>query len=328
MNYLQAEKLLKKMQGLKVAILGDIILDRYLFGEVTRVSPEAPVPIVTVTNETSILGGAANVAANLKAIGAEPILIGTIQRDTAGDQVVALLRELEINTNWIITDPNKPTTVKTRITAQKQQMLRIDRENAECCSYIIVEKLGNSLKQALEDASLLIVSDYAKGVVGSGIMEQVRNTCQSKGIPWIIDPKPSQVSLYRGATLITPNVKELQGLSAMPSKSNLELATASQHLIKKLNLQGLLVTRSENGMVLFCASHFNREPQFIPTDAKEVFDISGAGDTVIAIFGAAISAGSDWGDAALLANTAAGVVVSKMGTATVTPSEILRSYSH
>ena len=328
MNYLKAEKLLKKIQGLKVAVLGDLMLDRYLFGEVTRISPEAPVPIVTVTMENSVLGGAANVAANLKTIGAEPLLIGTIRQDTAGNQIVTLLHKLGISTNWLVTDPDKPTTVKTRIIGQKQQILRIDRESTECCKQTTVDELGNSLKQALEVSTTLIISDYAKGVVNLGIMEQVRRLCQTSGITWIVDPKPSQLALYHGATLMTPNIKELQGLSAMSSKNDLELIAASRYLMEKLEMHGLLVTRSEKGMALLFADHFNRAPHFIPADAKEVFDISGAGDTVIATFSAAISAGASWKDAALLANTAAGIVVSKMGTATVMPKEILQCYRH
>lgn len=329
MNYLQAEKLLNKLQGLKIAVLGDLMLDKYLFGEVTRMSPEAPVPIISVTSEASILGGAANVAKNLKAIGAEPMLIGTIKQDRAGEQIVALLQKFGISTNWLVNDPNKPTTVKTRVIGQKQQMLRIDRESTECCKQAIVDKLCICLEQVLESASTLIVSDYAKGVVSLGITERVRELCKTKGIPWIVDPKPSQLALYHGATLMTPNAKELQGLAVMSSKNDSELIAASQHLVSKLGLQGLLVTRSEKGMALFYASHFNVVPHFIPTEAKEVFDISGAGDTVIAIFSAAISVGSDWKDAAMLANIAAGIVVSKVGTATATPAEILQHcYNH
>jgi D-beta-D-heptose 7-phosphate kinase/D-beta-D-heptose 1-phosphate adenosyltransferase len=326
MNYSKTKKLLKKLQGLKVAVLGDLMLDKYLFGEVTRISPEAPVPIVSVTKETSILGGAANVAENLRAIGAEPILIGTIQQDEAGEQIVTPLQKFGISTDWIVSDPNKPTTVKTRVIGQKQQILRIDRENTECCKQIIVDKLCICLEQALESAAVLIVSDYVKGVVNLGVMNHVRKLCKAKEIPWIVDPKPSQIALYDGATLMTPNTKELQGLSGMSAKNNSELIAASQHLVNKLNLQGLLVTRSEKGMALFYANHVNGVPHLIPTKAKEVFDISGAGDTVIAIFSAAISVGSDWRDAAMLANTAAGIVVGKMGTATVTPTEILQYY--
>jgi len=326
MDRAQAETLLGRMAGHRVAVLGDLMLDEYLFGEVSRISPEAPVPIVRVNRERAVLGGAANVAANLKSIGAEPVLVGTLQQDIAGNRLRALLQGLEIKADWLVLDPTRPTIIKTRVIGQQQQMIRIDREETGDCAPAAVEGLCARLAKALEEASALIISDYAKGVVGLELMDRVRELCRARSIPWIVDPKPAHAGLYRGAPLMTPNTKELAALSGMPAKSDEELAAAGQALMDTLGLKGLLVTRSEKGMALFAPDVKHKAPWLIPTEAREVFDVSGAGDTVIAVFSAAISTGVDWQDAAMLANAAAGVVVGKMGTATATPAEVLRHY--
>ena len=322
----QAEDLLARMRGQKVAVLGDVMLDEYLFGEVSRISPEAPVPIVRVKRERAVLGGAANVAANLKAIGAEPMLVGALQQDTAGGRVQGLLSALEIDPSWLVLDPTRPTIIKTRVIGQQQQMLRIDREETGTFGPEAVDNLCASLTRALETASALIISDYAKGAVSARVMDRVRSLCRARGIPWIVDPKPSQIELYQGATLMTPNTKELSELAGLAAKGDGEVATAGWALMAALGLQGLLVTRSERGMALFTPDLVHRDPWFIPTEAREVFDVSGAGDTVIAVFSAALAAGANWQEGAMLANAAAGIVVGKVGTATATPGEILRHY--
>jgi len=321
-----AETLLASMQGRKVAVLGDVMLDEYLFGEVSRISPEAPVPIVRVAQERAVLGGTANVAANLKAIGAEPVLVGTYQEDAAGFRLLGLLASLGIATGRLVQDPTRPTIIKTRVIGQQQQMLRIDREDVSPFQAAAVEGLCTSLEAALEGAGALIISDYAKGAVNGQVMDKVRALCAARGLPWIVDPKPEHAFLYRGATLMTPNTKELSELSRLPSKGDGEVAIAGLAMVQILELKGLLVTRSEKGMALFTPEALHREPWLIPTEAREVFDVSGAGDTVIAVFTAAIASGADWQAAAMLANAAAGVVVGKMGTATATPDEILRHY--
>lgn len=332
MDRSQAEGLLERMRGQRVAVLGDLMLDEYLFGEVERISPEAPVPIVRIRRERAVLGGAANVAANLKAIGAEPLLVGTLQEDTAGRRIQALLGNLGIRPDWLVEDPSRPTIVKTRVIGQQQQMLRIDREDSSAFQPDVVERLCAGLERAMEQAAALIISDYAKGSVSAGVMDRVRTLCQRRGIPWIVDPKPSQMALYQGATLMTPNTRELSELAGLPARSDADLRVAGQALVAALGLQGLLVTRSEKGMALFAdpaadaRSVVHGAPWLIPTEAREVFDVSGAGDTVIAVFSAAICTGSDWRSAAMLANAAAGIVVAKAGTATATPAEVLRHY--
>ncbi len=321
-----AASLLKAFEGLRVAVLGDLVLDEYLFGEVNRISPEAPVPIVRVQREKAVLGGAANVAANLKALGAEPVLIGTLQKDPAGDRLMQLLARLGIAMDGLVLDPSRPTIIKTRVIGQTQQMLRIDREEPGTPDLQVLDDLQTSLERALGSCAALIVSDYAKGVVSEPVTDTVRRVCAAKGIPWIVDPKPGHKALYRGATLMTPNTKETLELTGLPVKHDGEIAAAGQALVADLGLRGLLVTRSEKGMALFAPDADHSEPWMIPTMAIEVFDVSGAGDTVIAAFSAAVASGADWKDAAMLANAAAGVVVAKMGTATVTPDEILDHY--
>ena len=322
----QAETLLQRMQGRKVAVLGDVMLDEYLFGEVNRISPEAPVPIVRVLRERVVLGGAANVASNLKALGAEPLLIGTLQKDAAGDRVLGLLTGMGVSISGLVLDNSRPTIIKTRVIGQQQQMLRIDREDAGPPDAAVLLGLKDRLERALGGASALIVSDYAKGTVNMPVMDAVREICGAQNIPWVVDPKPAHKLLYRGATLMTPNTKEASELSGHPARSDMEVTIAGRDLIAELGLKGLLVTRSERGMALFSQDEGHAAPWMIPTEAREVFDVSGAGDTVIAAFSAAIATGADWREAAMLANAAAGVVVAKMGTATATPDEILAHY--
>ena len=322
----QAETLLQRIQGRKVAVLGDVMLDEYLFGEVNRISPEAPVPIVRVLRERVVLGGAANVASNLKALGAEPLLIGTLQKDAAGDRVLGLLTGLGVSISGLVLDNSRPTIIKTRVIGQQQQMLRIDREDAGPPDAAVLLGLKDRLERALGGASALIVSDYAKGTVSTPVMDAVREICGAQNIPWVVDPKPAHRLLYRGATLMTPNTKEAAELTGHPARSDMEVTIAGRALIAELGLKGLLVTRSERGMALFSQDAGHAAPWMIPTEAREVFDVSGAGDTVIAAFSAAIATGADWREAAMLANAAAGVVVAKMGTATATPDEILAHY--
>jgi len=322
----QAESLLQRMEGRKVAVLGDVMLDEYLFGEVNRISPEAPVPVVRVLRERAVLGGAANVAANLKALGTEPLLVGTLQKDAAGDRVLGLLTGLGVSISGLVLDTSRPTIIKTRVIGQQQQMLRIDREDPGLPDAAVLLGLKDRLERALGSASALIVSDYAKGTINEPVMDTVRALCAARNIPWIVDPKPAHKTLYRGATLMTPNTKETSELTTREARSDMEVTIAGRALLADLDLRGLLVTRSERGMALFAPDAEHAAPWMIPTEAREVFDVSGAGDTVIAAFSAAIAAGADWREAAMLANAAAGVVVAKVGTATVTPSELLGHY--
>ena len=322
----RAAELLEGLKGAPVLVLGDLMLDEYLFGEVNRISPEAPVPIVRVLRESAVLGGAANVAANLQALGAKPILVGTLRQDAAGERILGLLADRGIRRDGAVLDPERPTIIKTRVIGQQQQMLRIDREEPGALGGAAIADLCGRVDGLLKEAKAVIVSDYAKGVIGPEVMTELRTRCKAKGLPWIVDPKPAHKALYEGATLMTPNRKELEALTGLPAGTDAEVSAAGARLREALGLQGLLVTRSEKGMALIAPEEGHREPWLIPTEAREVFDVSGAGDTVIATFAASVASGADWREAAMLANAAAGVVVGKVGTATVTPAELLARY--
>jgi D-beta-D-heptose 7-phosphate kinase/D-beta-D-heptose 1-phosphate adenosyltransferase len=322
----RAAQLLEDLKGAPVLVFGDLMLDEYLFGEVNRISPEAPVPIVRVLRESAVLGGAANVAANLKALGAEPILVGTLRQDAAGERILGLLGRLGLRRDGVVVDAERSTIIKTRVIGQQQQMLRIDREEPGALGGGAIADLCARLDAMLSEAKAVVVSDYAKGVIGPEVMTELRARCKARDLPWIVDPKPAHKALYEGATLMTPNRKELEALSGLPAGSDAEVAAAGGRLREALSLKGLLITRSEKGMALIAPEEGHREPWMIPTEAREVFDVSGAGDTVVAAFAASVAAGADWREAAMLANAAAGVVVAKVGTATATPGEILAHY--
>jgi D-beta-D-heptose 7-phosphate kinase/D-beta-D-heptose 1-phosphate adenosyltransferase len=315
-----AKSILGAVQGRQVLVLGDVMLDEYIFGEVSRISPEAPVPIVRITGERWTLGGAANVASNLKALGAEPLLVGIVGGDEAGARVGRLLSGIGVGDAGLVKAAT-PTIIKTRVIGQHQQMLRIDREEPGRPRPEVIERLVAGIDRLAKGAAAVIVSDYAKGAVGRQVADAVREAARRQGIPWIVDPKPANKALYAGATAITPNTSELSQLAARPAKTDEEVTEASLQLVVELDLAGLLVTRSERGMALLRSD--GQPALLIPTNAIEVFDVSGAGDTVIAAFTAALAAGAQWREAAMLANTAAGIVVGKMGTATTTPQEIL-----
>jgi rfaE bifunctional protein kinase chain/domain len=314
---------LNAIQGQKVLVYGDLMLDEYLFGEVNRISPEAPVPIIRVTAEKWVLGGAANVASNLKAIGAEPLLVGAIGKDAAGGRVRTLISNLGISGCGLVEDPTKPTIIKTRVVGHSQQMLRIDREEIGPSSGRAAKALMAKIVEMANSAAAIVVSDYAKGAICQETIGAISECAKKNDIPWIVDPKPAHKGLYSGATALTPNSKELSELSRRPAKTDEELAQAALELAAELELGGLLVTRSEKGVALVKPKRGKQAIWTIPTEAREVYDVSGAGDTVIAAFAAALAAKLDWIDAAMLANAAAGVVVGKMGTATTTPEEIL-----
>jgi D-beta-D-heptose 7-phosphate kinase/D-beta-D-heptose 1-phosphate adenosyltransferase len=315
-----AKSILDSIQDQRVLVLGDVMLDEYIFGEVSRISPEAPVPIVRITGERWTLGGAANVASNLKALGADPLLVGVIGNDEAGARVGRLLSNIGVGEAGLVKAAT-PTIIKTRVIGQHQQMLRIDREEPGQPRPDVIENLIAGINRQARNAAAIIISDYAKGAVGRQVVDSIRETARSKGIPWIVDPKPAHKALYAEATAVTPNTSELSQLAARPTKTDEEMTEASLRLVAELNLTGLLVTRSEKGMALLKSD--GQPVLMIPTQAIEVFDVSGAGDTVIAAFTAALAANAKWQDAAMLANAAAGVVVGKMGTATTTPQEIL-----
>ncbi|MER3428214.1 MAG: D-glycero-beta-D-manno-heptose-7-phosphate kinase [Pyrinomonas sp.] len=318
----RAAELLANMRGRSVIVFGDVMLDEFVWGDVTRISPEAPVPVVDVRRESVRLGGAANVVANLRALGVEATLVGIIGRDRAGERVRAELQEMGADDEQLIVDATRPTTTKTRIIAHSQLVVRADRERRAPVCAEIEEQLIERLQRALRRADAFIVSDYEKGAVTPRTLNQVLPFARSAHVPTLIDPKFRNFDAYRPATLVTPNHHEALRLTNGDDDSEAGIAHAARLIRARLGCHAVLVTLGERGMILL---EEEANPLRVPTVAREVYDVTGAGDTVIAALGAGLAAGASLLEAAMIANHAAGVVVGKVGTATASPEEIIRS---
>jgi len=312
------ETLLQKMATTKVVVVGDAMLDVYLVGEVDRVSPEAPVPVVTVHASRHALGGAANVAANVAAIGAECRLVAVVGADARGESVKAELDDEKLGTQYLVTDATRPTTSKTRVVARGQQMLRIDEEIEHPISARIMEQLGTALERAMRDADALLIEDYNKGTLVPQVIERGLTIAKKRGVPVVVDPKFKNFFAYRGATIFKPNRRELE--QAMGAALDLAHPDALPEALEKLAVDNLLLTLGAEGMMLITK---DGEVVRVPSMAREVFDVSGAGDTVTAWVGTALAGGASVHEAAHIANFAAGIEVGKAGVATVSPPEVL-----
>ncbi len=319
------ETLLERIGGKKILVVGDIIVDHFVWGSVNRISPEAPVPVVNVTKEEMLLGGGANVLHNIYSLGGEAVLCGIIGDDEMGVRLQKLLQDLGSSTEGLVKG-RRPTTVKTRVVAQGQQVVRFDREQTGAPAAATITAMTDFLDRNLSDFDAIIISDYYKGVITQPLMEKLLARVaeveekSGKTIPVVVDPKPSQPQRFYGASLITPNHMEAEKMSGMHISSTEELRAAAEVLLETVGCQAVLITRGEAGMALL---EKGRELVTIPTTAREVFDVTGAGDTVIATLALGLAAEASFGDAAALANIAAGVVVGKVGTATVSPEELL-----
>jgi len=306
----RVRELLDRLKDIRILVVGDVILDRYLKGSVERISPEAPVPIVQVEEEELRLGGAGNVANNLVSLGVKTYITGVIGEDRSGEQLLELLKEKGIESRLFKDD--RPTTEKTRVVSMSQQLLRIDREDRR--------RVGGSALKHIREVILedgydgVIVSDYAKGVVTHKVIEAIKD----RELFYSIDPRPVNKQLYTGANLITPNEKELRAMTDPLGEENVE--TLGKVLKKELELETLVVTRGAKGMTLF-----TDEVRSFPARAREVYDVTGAGDTVIASLTAFHLAGATWEEACELANVCAGIVVGEFGTASVTPEGVLNT---
>jgi len=300
-----------------VLVTGDVILDRYWFGDVDRISPEAPVPIVSVKRAEERLGGAANVARNMTALGARAGLLAVLGKDEAAVSVSALLREASI-TAHVQSDDHLPTTVKLRIVGRTQQMLRADFERLPDHETLL--KHLDGYRALLDGYDIVVLSDYGKG--GLTHIAEMIEAAHERGKRVLVDPKGDDYSRYKGATLITPNQAELRAVVGR-WKSEQELASKAQHLRTELELEALLLTRSEEGMTLYTAEGHRS----VPAQAREVFDVTGAGDTVIAVLAVMLAGGQSIWDAVQVANRAGGVVVGKFGTATVSYDELFGTSS-
>jgi D-beta-D-heptose 7-phosphate kinase/D-beta-D-heptose 1-phosphate adenosyltransferase len=318
----RAARLLRAMRGRRVLVVGDLMLDEFIWGRVGRISPEAPVPVVEVTGQSFHLGGAGNVAANLRALGGEAVVLGVVGADSAGDRVKEALRAAGVVPTLAVADGERPTTVKTRIVAHNQQVVRADREVADELTGTLEEALLLGVREHLPDCRAVVVSDYQKGVVTPRIMRLLLDRARRAGIPVLVDPKVKHLTRYRGASVVTPNQLEAEQATGHTIRSAADLLVVGERLLKHLRCGAALITRGEHGMSLF---ERGRPPAHIATAAREVFDVTGAGDTVIASLALAASAGAPLREAAELANRAAGIVVGKVGTATATPDEILAS---
>jgi D-beta-D-heptose 7-phosphate kinase/D-beta-D-heptose 1-phosphate adenosyltransferase len=296
----------------RVLVVGDVMLDRYLYGGTERISPEAPVPVVHVRQTDDRAGGAANVAANLASLGVSTTLIGIVGKDDEAAALAAILEQLDIDCRFT-TIADWPTTTKTRIQSRGQQLIRLDREEPVTSGS---DKLTQTLSTRLKNANAVILSDYDKGALAD--VAAMIEACRGAGLPVLVDPKGTDFEKYRGATLITPNQSEFEAVAGICS-SDEELVARAREMVSDLDLMAILVTRSEKGMLLVQGSD---EPVFLSTRAREVFDVTGAGDTVIAVLAGALASGDSLQDAAALSNLAAGLVVRKSGAAAVTPSEM------
>ncbi|BDU51363.1 D-glycero-beta-D-manno-heptose-7-phosphate kinase [Haliovirga abyssi] len=316
-------KTLENFENKKIAVVGDFMLDEYIFGNVDRISPEAPVPVVNVTNETFVLGGAANVVNNLCSLGAKVVAFGVIGEDKNGEKMEMELEKRGVDTSGIFRDKDRPTIVKKRIIAHNQQLLRLDWEDKNEIIFYLEDELLNSFKSKISNIDAIILSDYDKGVLTPKVVKTIIEIANKNNKIVIVDPKPKNKLNYIGATSMTPNTKEaLNCLDNMKIRTEDDFKMLGYKLKDELNLKNLLITRSEKGMSIF----EDNIVEDIPTMAKEVYDVTGAGDTVIAVFTLSASAGASFYEAAKIANTAAGVVVGRIGTSTVTREEIVEFY--
>lgn len=314
--------LVPRLAGRRIVVWGDLMLDRYLWGRVDRISPEAPVPVVEIERETLALGGAGNVAANLCALGAEAVLVGVVGRDAEGDQLLEALRGRGIETRPVARDVDRPTTVKTRIIAHQQQVVRADREARFDFNGALAENANAALLEEIEGADGLIVSDYGKGVITAAALEGALAAAFRRGIHVSVDPKESHIDAYRGVSILTPNQHEAGGVMGRRVIDEASLMEVGWGLLKRVQSKALLITRGAGGMSLF---EQGGGYTHLPTVAREVYDVTGAGDTVVGVVAVALAAGADFVSACALANHAAGQVIREVGTASCTPESLLAS---
>ncbi len=317
------QEILASAARCRIAVLGDVMLDEFIWGDVVRISPEAPVPVVNIQRESTRLGGAANVLANITALGASAKVIGVIGEDVAAQKLRDALRaQGERTEHTLIVDEARPTTMKTRIIARQQMVVRADREHREHVNGSVESRIIDAVKDAIANADALVVSDYDKGVVTRRILEETLALAYER-IPVLVDPKIRNFDFYRPATLVTPNHHEALRLTNSEQDTDEGLQLAAREIRARLSCDAVLITRGERGMMLV---ESDGAPVSVETAAREVFDVTGAGDTVIATLATAMAAGASMKEAAVLANHAAGIVVGKLGTATASAEELINSF--
>jgi len=312
------ETLLDGFSRLRLLVVGDLVLDEYLWGDVDRVSPEAPVPVVHIHRESMVLGGAGNVVRNAVALGASCEFCAAVGDDRAGDRVVSLLADLGVSTAGLVRVADRPTTRKTRVVARSQQIVRFDRETTEPVTPRTARALLAAVDAALPHCDGVVLEDYGKGLLAPRVLRAAMRRFAAAGVPVSVDPK-ADLAAYRGASLVKPNLREVESLTGARIVSRTDLERAALRLRRRLGGADLVVTRGASGMTLFGDDVHGVE---VATPPREVFDVQGAGDTAIAALTLALRAGGSLFEAAVLANAAAGVVVGKVGTATASPDEV------
>lgn len=319
---LRLKDIVERLSGVKVLVVGDLMLDRYWWGDVTRISPEAPVPVVRLRKDTFAAGGAANVAANVAGLGATAYLTGTIGADAEGERFISLIEELNISSEYLVKTPGRPTTVKTRIIANNQQIVRVDQEETDGLQEVAENALWTGVSRVIEDVDVVIISDYAKGALTDAIVTRLITKARELNKPVLVDPKGKDYSKYRGAALLTPNRREAAEACHLESETQDLVEGAGKRLLSELELDAVLITQGEDGMTLF------REgivPEHLGAMAREIYDVTGAGDTVIACIGAAVGAGAGYLEAAKLANLGASLVIQHIGTTFLKSGDLLNA---
>jgi rfaE bifunctional protein kinase chain/domain len=330
MSQKRVREILDASLNARILVIGDLMLDQFVWGSVRRISPEAPVPVVEFERENFMPGGAANVARNLTALGLSTELFGIVGHDDIARRLKELLLEQSVICQGVLGDRHRPTSIKTRIIAQNQQLVRVDREDSNALDGRTRKRLLDAIEERVYQADAVIVGDYGKGVVTQPVLDRLKQLCRERGVWLSLDPKPVNRLDWSGLSLITPNRKEafeladrIDGARAPHPLEDRNLMAVVDDLIQRFQPAVLLVTLGDHGMLL---CRHGAKPYHIPTVAQEVFDVSGAGDTVIATFTLAIAAGASPEEAAIISNHAAGVVVGKIGTATLTQEELLASF--
>ncbi len=317
------KSLVNGIKGKKIAIIGDVMVDRYFLGKVARISPEAPVPVVDIEQEFSLFGGAANVGNNIKSLGGEPFLIGIVGDDNTGSFFIELLKSNQFDSGGIVIDKSRPTTIKTRIIADNQHVVRTDRESRDEINKKIENKIIAVLEERINEFDGIILEDYNKGVMKKGIIHKTISLANSNDIPVTIDPKFNNFFEYKKATVFKPNQREVESKLGITFSDESKLIDAGKKLINKLDCKNVLITRGENGMTLF---KNNGEVIHVQTRAKEIHDVSGAGDTVIATLTSIIVAGGDIEEAASIANYAAGIVCGEVGVVPIDIDKLKKNF--
>lgn len=316
--------ILDSFANTKVLVIGDVMLDRYWWGSVSRISPEAPVPVVKMDTMTLAAGGSANVAANVAGLGATPILVGIIGDDAEGEMLPEVLSNVGVSHEQLIKIKGRPTTVKTRIIAHSQQMARIDQETDANLSTKDEEGVWLKIEALIKDSQAVVLSDYAKGFLSDRLLRRVIDFANNSGVTVLVDPKGKDYTKYRAASLLTPNRREAADACGLEENTQQMVDVAGNKLLADLELNSVLITQGEDGMTLF---RKNGEPFHLNTLAREVYDVTGAGDTVIASLAVAIGSGADLETAAKIANTAAGLVVEQVGTTAISLTELQKALS-